>query len=136
MGCCLPDPLERSGSSNLEDMLQKFGYVPKPLVSCIPSLILLRYQIHTFSSCDMAIVTEYPWRNHLSLLLAIFFVYPALKKYIKVYIPVGHDGSNYFVVYRSLTLKQGPVLSTTRRILFVLFYPWITMNNFTYQELN
>lgn len=31
----------------------------------------------------MAIVTEYPWRNRLSYLLALFFVYPAINKYIK-----------------------------------------------------
>jgi len=38
-----------------------------------------------FPSCEKVVVTDYPWRNHLSILLAVFFVYPALKKYMKVW---------------------------------------------------
>ena len=46
--------------------------------------ISIRYQFHTFAACEKAVLTEYPMRNFLSILLAVTYVYPALKKFMKV----------------------------------------------------
>ena len=46
--------------------------------------ISIRYQFHTFAACEKALLAEYPMRNFLSILLAVTYVYPALKKFMKV----------------------------------------------------
>jgi len=46
--------------------------------------IAVRYQFHTFPSCEKAVMADYPKRNFLSFLLAVNYVYPALKKFLSV----------------------------------------------------
>ena len=46
--------------------------------------VAVRYQFHTFPACEKAVMTDYPKRNFLSFLLAVNYVYPALKKFLAV----------------------------------------------------
>ena len=43
------------------------------------------YTFGSFPECKKALVTEYPYRNYLSILIAVKRVYPSLMQYIKVH---------------------------------------------------
>ena len=62
VGCCLSE-----NSSNKEEELSSNGY-----------------SIWTFPKCTNAVITEFPFRSMLSILVAPRCVYPALGKYFKV----------------------------------------------------
>ncbi|XP_065900807.1 testis-expressed protein 264-like [Dysidea avara] len=69
VGVCLPDPKEVSNSDDdLTERLKSNGY-----------------QFHTFPACEKAVMTDYPKRNFLSFMLAVTYVYPALKKFTAAY---------------------------------------------------
>ena len=64
IGCCLTTG---SANSAQEGMLQDAGY-----------------SMWTFPKCSRAIITEFPLRSMLSIIIAPSCVYPAISKYIKV----------------------------------------------------
>lgn len=63
VGCCLPG----EAGNRLERRLQSLGY-----------------GVWTFPECSNAVVTEFPNRSPLSVMVAPHRVYYALNKYIKV----------------------------------------------------
>ena len=63
VGCCLPEDT----GEQLEQRLKDNGY-----------------SLWSFPACSWAVVTEFPHRSMLSLLIALRCVYPALTKYFKV----------------------------------------------------
>ena len=65
IGCYLPT--ENSTKTKLEDELQKADY-----------------KMWVFPKCSNAVMTEFPYRSMLSIIIAPSIVYPALKKYYKV----------------------------------------------------
>ena len=42
------------------------------------------YSVWSFPKCTNAVITEFPYRSMLSVLVAPFCVYPALGRYFKV----------------------------------------------------
>ena len=66
VGGCLPAS-SNSSSSEQEEALKEAGY-----------------SIWTFPKCSNAVITEFPLRSMLSIIIAPGRVYPALRKYFKV----------------------------------------------------
>ena len=94
VGCCLP---EEAGSSRLEGRLQSLGY-----------------SVWTFPECSNAVVTEFPNRSPLSVMVAPLRVYYALNKYIKVSRRRGRLVSLWEAVNNPLQHRPNPVTCLPR----------------------
>lgn len=69
---CYSTATELTPKQEQEDMLKGAGY-----------------SVWTFPKCTNAVVTEFPYRSMLSIIIAPSCVYPALKKYFKVWLMGG-----------------------------------------------
>lgn len=42
------------------------------------------YQLYEFPQVERAVITDFPFKNIISILLAVWIVYPLLNKFFKV----------------------------------------------------